>query len=158
MLLKGILLGLLLVSQLTFAAGSDVYLLGRFTYKGTPVSKAVILSDKRVTELEQCRDFVRYQIRGSEQGKKYFRGYERFHKKGLNIVPHYTCIETTLKISEWNEYDFYDKVYLIDLRGGKRFTRYPDTNSCWSAIRQDPDKHSRKLYCAKMSQTLLPAK
>ncbi|MBU2965051.1 hypothetical protein Q4508_09720 [Amphritea sp. 2_MG-2023] len=156
MLFKGVLLGLLM-SQCTFAAETEIHLLGRFTYKGTPVSQAVILTDKRVTGLEQCRDFVRYQVRGTERGKNYYRHYIRAQRKGINIVTHYTCIETSLQVSRWNAHDFYDKVYLVDLRNGQRFTRYADTNSCWAAIRKDPDKHSRKLYCAKMNQTLSPA-
>ncbi|MDO6562845.1 hypothetical protein Q4488_05550 [Amphritea sp. 1_MG-2023] len=154
LLLRIMLLGLLSVSPLTLADQSEIYLLGRFTYKGTPVSKAVLLADKRVTELEQCRDFVRYQIRGNQRGINYYRHHIRAQRKGVNIFPHYACIQTDLRVSEWNDYDFYDKVYLIDLRGGQRFTRYKDTNSCWAAIRKEPDKHSKKLFCAKMSQTL----
>ncbi|WP_299195987.1 hypothetical protein [uncultured Amphritea sp.] len=158
MLYKGVLLGLLLVSQLTFADSSEIYLLGEFTYKGTPISKAVLLEDKRVTELEQCRDFVHYQIRGTERGKNYYRHYIRAQKTGVNIVPRYTCIQTRMKVSEWNDHDFYDKVYLIDLRDGLQFTRFEDTNSCWAEIRKDPDKHTKQLFCAKMSQTVSAAK
>ncbi len=158
MLKKGVVLGLLMVSQLTFAGSSEIYLLGEFTYKGTPISKAVLLEDKRVEKLEQCHDFVHYQIRGTERGKNYYRHYIRAQKTGVNIVPRYTCIQTELNVSEWNDHDFYDKVYLIDLREGQKFTRFEDTNSCWAAIRNDSDKHTKQLFCAKMSQTVSPAK
>lgn len=157
MLKQGVLLGMLLASPLASAEQSGIYLLGEFTYKGTPISKVVLLEDKRVKDLEQCRDFVRYQIRGTERGKNYYRHYIRAQSTGVNIVPRYTCIKTRLKVSEWNDYDFYDKVYLFDLRKGLRFTQFEDTNSCWAGIRKDPDKHSKKLFCAKMSQSISSA-
>ncbi|SEQ86825.1 hypothetical protein SAMN03080615_03051 [Amphritea atlantica] len=158
MLYKGVLLATLLASPMALAQQPEIYLLGEFTYKGTPISKAVLLEDKRVTDLEQCRDFVHYQIRGTERGKNYYRHYIRAQKTGVNIVPRYTCIQTRMKVSEWNDHDFYDKVYLIDLRDGLQFTQFEDTNSCWAAIRKDPDKHTKKLFCAKMSQSISPAR
>ncbi len=154
MLRKWMLLGLLLVAQPLLADSSRIYLLGGFTYKGTPVTKAVLLEDKRVTTLEQCQDFARFQIRGSERGKNYYRHYVQIERQGVNIVPRYTCLETNLEVSPWNDHDFYKQIYLIDLRKGHKFTSFKDTNSCWSSIRKDPDKHSRKLFCAKMSQTV----
>ena len=152
---KWILMGFLLMSQPLLADQSRVYLLSSFTYKGTPITKAVILEDKRITSLEQCQDFVRFQIRGNERGKNYYRHYVKIERQGVNIVSRYTCIETTLNISQWNDHDFYKWIYLIDLRKGYKFTAFEDTNSCWASIRKDPDKHSRKLFCAKMSQKVI---
>lgn len=154
MRLKGILFGFLLLPGLVLADQKQLYLLGNFTYKGTPVTHAILFRDDRVESLEECQDFVRNQVRGTSRGKNLFRHYIRELPKGISIHPNYTCFETTMAVSRWSPRDFYKHIYLIDLRNGVSFTPFPDTNSCWASIRKERKKHSTQLFCARMNQRL----
>lgn len=154
MIRKGFIFLCLFYVSSAIASPEQVYLLGSFTVNGSPVTTAIILKDKRISDLDKCWDFVHNHVRGKERGRNYFRHYIRQQPRGVNIQPRYYCFTSNVKIPTWNDKDFYNHVYLIDSRNKLMFTRFDSTNSCWGSIRKEPEKHTSKLYCAKMSQDL----
>ena len=151
------LLGLILLSLNALAEQNKVYLLGVFNYKGTPISMAGLFYDPKVKNVETCKAYVK-QLRGfHEFGVEpldLYRTLEAPKRSGVYIFKYYICIDNGLEGTLWNERDFYRYTYLIDQRNGLRFAEYPSLNSCWAAIRKDPQKNTSKLFCAKMNQRL----
>lgn len=150
----GIVFLTLLLCQSAFGIENRVYLLAGFNFKGSPVNLAALLFDPQVRSLSQCQDFINYKVRGTSRGKNFYRHYVVPRKDGAHIVPRYRCLETDRNIPRWIDRDFYKHIYLIDLQSTPIFTAFDSLNSCWAAIRNEPGKHSAKLYCAKMNQLL----
>lgn len=146
------------LAQAGQAGDNRIHLVGNFNIRGTPFSEAILLQDPRIQSLAQCWEFVHLQVRGSSRDRNYFRHYIRSQKQGINIQPHYACIESDLAISLWDPRAFYANTYLIDLRNGASFTAVDDINSCWAILNKaDMLQKNSKLFCAKMSQTVQPA-
>jgi len=150
----GVILWLILLSLPGKADQSKVYLLGGFNYRGTPVTMAVLLFDKQVTDVEQCREYVDKRVRGKPYERAYYRHFVGPQRQGVSIFRRYSCLKISHKIKPWEERSFYSYVYLVDLRNGHSFTSFPNLDRCWASIRKEPLKHSSKLFCAKMSQEL----
>lgn len=148
---------LLLMSLFTAAlraAESKVYLLSNFTIRGTPISKTLLLHEAEITRLEDCQAFLHKHLRKDVADNELYRHHIRESTTGVNLVPRYHCIESSLNISRWDDRAFYKYIYLIDLRDTPVFTRFEDTNSCWAAIRNEADKHSEQLFCGRLSQRI----
>lgn len=146
------LLALLAQAVSVRAESSKVYLLGNIDIRGTPVTISVLLHERKVTELAECQAFLKKNSRSSIADQQLYRHHIRQQKSGITLKPRYRCIESDRKISRWDPRGFYRYIYLVDMRESLTFTRYEDTNSCWAAIRNEAEKHSDNLFCAKMNQ------
>ncbi len=154
-LLNLLVLMLLLAQTVAVRAeSSKVYLLGNITIRGTPVTLSVLLHERRITELSECQAFLMKNIRSSVADKELYRHHIRQEETGITVKPRYRCIESDRQISRWDPRGFYKYIYLVDMRDSLSFTRYDDTNSCWAAIRDEAEKHSDNLFCAKMNQLI----
>ncbi len=145
---------LLAQAVLVRAEASKVYLLGNITIRGTPVTLSVLLYERQITKLSDCQAFLKKNARSSVADQQLYRHHIRQQKAGITLKPHYRCIESARDISRWDPRGFYKYIYLVDMRDGLNFTRFDDTNSCWAAIRNETDKHSESLFCAKMNQSI----
>lgn len=147
---------LMVFVSLSARADDKIYLLGAFNYKGTPVTLAGLFYDPKVKDLQTCQAYIR-QLRGiyGEERMILYRALEAPQRSGVYIFKYYRCIQDDLSANRWNERDFYRYVYRVDLRDGYSFTRYDNLDSCWKSMRDDPQKHTSKLFCAKMNQRLV---
>lgn len=146
---------LVVMVSLTARAEEKIYLLGAFNYKGTPITLAGLFYDPKVKDLETCKAYIR-QLKGiyGEERMILYRALEAPQRSGVYIFKYYRCIQDDMTVSRWNERDFYRYVYRVDLRDGYSFTRFDNLDKCWKSMRKDPQKHTSKLFCAKLNQRL----
>lgn len=144
-----------LLSALSLAAESKVYLLATLTLGGSNLSSSIFLYDAEITDLQGCRQAV---SEGQQHNDwlHYHHILQRDKIKGFTAQASYHCVYSELDIEPWYDKDRYDYAYLIrvDTDANLQVARMDDLSACQARLGQLAQTPPSLNFCAKGSQRI----
>ena len=144
-----------LLSSLSNAAESKVYLLATVTIGGSNLSNSIFLYEPEIKDLQGCQQAV---SAGQQQNDwlRYHHIFQRDKIKGFTAQTSYRCVNSDLDIETWYDRDRYDLAYLfnVDANSTLQVTLMDNLSDCHTRLGSVVDVPQALTFCAKGSQRI----
>ena len=144
-----------LLSPLSLAAESKVYLLATVTIGGSNLSNSIFLYEPEINDLQGCRQAVS-EAQQKNDWLRYHHILQRDRIKGFTAQTSYRCVNSDMDIEPWYDRDRYDYAYLInvDANSTLQVTRMESLSTCHTRLDSVVESPQTLNFCAKGSQRI----